>query len=272
MLIQRIGRLHRHADTMRPTKCKEPKFYVMGTSDDLEFEEGSVFVYGGYLLARTQLFLPDYIVLPTDISPLVQRVYQFDSDKQYDDDICLSEVSLEKYQDYRNSHNQIINIQASKAKNYRIARPILKERRLTTSGLIGWLKNSVLNESEEKTYAQVRDTEETIEVIALKKIGNGYGLFGQKIDLSNRINESDIAKEIAKNTFILPKILTKSYNIDNTIKVLETYNRENLSNWRDSFWLKGALGIIFDENDEFILNGIKIIYSEKYGVMAERVE
>ena len=69
---------------------------------------------------------------------------------------------------------------------------------------MGWLKNPNPNESEEYGYAQVRDTEDSIEVIALKKAGNGYGLFGLDEDISNMLGNSEVERMIAKNNLRLP--------------------------------------------------------------------
>ena len=51
-------------------------------------------------------------------------------------------------------------------------------------------------------------------------------------------------KKVAQNTLRLPMSLSKGYNIDQTIEELERYNNSYLSQWRNSSWLKGALGII----------------------------
>lgn len=56
------------------------------------------------------------------------------------------------------------------------------------------VKNLHPNESEEKAYAQVRDIEDTIEVIALKQISDGYGLFSENQDISQNIADPIIAK------------------------------------------------------------------------------
>lgn len=74
LLIQRIGRLHRHQRT-RPAAHREPVLYVFGIADNLRFDDGSEAVYGGYLLTRTQYFLPDSMLLPDHISPLVEKTY-----------------------------------------------------------------------------------------------------------------------------------------------------------------------------------------------------
>lgn len=69
----------------------------------------------------------------------------------------------------------------------------------------------------------------------------------------------------------LPRLLLKKYNIEKTIKFLEKYNVKYLSKWQKQPWLKGSLGIIFDENNEFIIEGIKLRYDEKLGLIYERV-
>ena len=77
------------------------------------------------------------------------------------------------------------------------------------------------------------DIEDSVEVIALKRIGDGYGTFTEGVDISGSIGDNKTARKVARNTLILPKNLTKIYNIDETIKALENYNRENLSDWRN---------------------------------------
>ena len=265
LLIQRIGRLHRH-QIERPQKHEIARFYVLGTSQELDFEEGSSFVYGDYLLARTQHFLPDIMRLPDDISPLVQKVYSPDFTIEFS-----SQEFQQKYLDAKTEHDVTIKNKETKARTYRINDPVLKISRYRNNSLIGWLKNLHPNDSEEKSNAQVRDVEDTIEVIALKKMSDGYSLFIENQDISQNIDNPSVAKKVAQNTLRLPISLSKGYNIDQTIEELERYNNSYLSQWRNSSWLKGALGIIFDENNEFILNGFKLLYDKKYGITTERL-
>lgn len=265
LLIQRIGRLHRH-QIERPQQHAIARFYVLGTSEKLVFDEGSSFVYGDYLLARTQYFLPDVIRLPEDISPLVQKVYSSDLTIEFSD-----QALQQKYLGAKVEHDVKIKNKEIKARIYRIDDPILRVSRHRNNSLIGWLKNLHPNDSEEKANAQVRDIEDTIEVIALKKISDGYSLFAENQDISQNIDNPSVAKKVAQNTLRLPISLSKIYNIDQTIRELEIYNNSCLSQWRNLSWLKGELGIIFDENNEFILNGFKLSYDEKYGVTIERL-
>lgn len=95
LLIQRIGRLHRH-DIERPKKHKLPQFFVLGTNENLEFESGASVVYGDYLLARTQYFLSDKINIPSDISTLVQKVYNQKLEIEFDNKAVNDSYNISK--------------------------------------------------------------------------------------------------------------------------------------------------------------------------------
>ena len=269
LLLQRIGRLQRHKID-RDAYYKEPTVYVMGLSESLEFNKGSSIVYGDYLLMKTQYYLPDIIKIPGNIAELVNKVYANE-----DDNINLSEDLRGKYKEFKKEHEGKIKRLKVKAKAFQLSSPtkILSSiqnkssRSVANESLIGWLKSDIPVDSEEKASAKVRDTEDTIEVIAVKKIGSGYGFFGTDEDISERINEDFIAKELAKHTFTLPKLLSKNYNIDDTIRELEKYTLSYLEEWQNSTWLKGSLGIIFDEKDEFELGGVTLKYSNKLGIL-----
>ena len=258
LLIQRIGRLHRH-EIERPKKHKAPVLYVMGINEDLEFESGSDYVYGGYLLAKTQHFLPTTINIPGDISPLVQKVYG-------EEELILDSNVEDKYQKMKNDFYLKKSKKEDRAKTYLLSSPKYETRRGKTISLIKWLNNDHPNQSEEHGYAQVRDSEETIEVIALKVCGDGYSFIDSDEDISNNIDIPSVAKKIASSTLRLPLRFSMYGNADKTIKELEIYNTKYLSNWQNQEWLKGSLGIIFDNNGNFELAGKTLHYDRKYGL------
>ena len=260
LLLQRIGRLQRH-NIKRPEMHKKPVVYVMGTSDRLEFEKGSEKVYGRYYLLRTQYYLPDEIRIPSDIPVLVNKVYG-------DEEPELAGELLSIYQESRKEMETLRKRKADKALTYRINEP----RRMIRSdryNLIAWLKNPDHSDSEEMAAAQVRDISETIEIIALKRTGKGYGTFEKGEDISERITEPNIAKELATQTIRLPNYVTIRKGISATIDALEEYNLKLLSDWQDQPWLKGALGIIFDKNGRFELNGVQLKYDNEFGMQEE---
>lgn len=263
LLIQRVGRLHRH-DIKRPEQFSKPVLYVLGTDQELEFESGSEFVYGGYLLTRTQYYLPSILSLPDDISSLVQKVYDRN-------EIQLPVEFEIKYDHMKTKHEDKIKNKKNKSSVYKLDSPPRNSSRRKYS-LIGWLDSSAKDKGEEYASAQVRDSNDTVEVIALKKIGNGYGLFDDDIDLSNQVDDYNISKKIAKHTLRLPYALSYPRIIDDTIEKLEIENRKYLSDWQDQPWLKGTLGIIFNENSQYYLNGYFLRYDTKFGLIYEKEE
>lgn len=264
LLIQRTGRLHRH-NILRPKKHEVPVVYVLGTSSTLDFESGSETVYGGYLLARTQAALPKVLSIPKDISPLVQKVY---GQEQLD----LPEELQSHYAKMKAAYESTIANKDKRARTYRIDNPALKSQKESKTSLVGWLNNTNPNESEEKAYAQVRDTKETIEVIALQQLGKGYGLIGSNQDISDQLDDSTITRSIAQQTLRLPNVLSAPYHIDRTIQELEIYNLQHLKDWQSHPWLKGALGILFDQDHCFELNGYILKYDKHFGLTYERIE
>lgn len=263
LLIQRMGRLHRHTRDNRPKKHEKPVLYVLGNDRNLEFETGSKAVYGGYLLARTGYFLGDSIRLPSDISRLVQEVYDENIEPDLPDELN------EKYSEYKAEYKALVNSKESRAGTYRLSSPILKKRISKEPNLIGWLNNQSRNSDEEDGNSQVRDTQDTIEVIALKKIRGGYTTFDSDEDMSGSIEDAKAAKRIASCTIKLPNRLSKSYNIDKTIRELEDFYINNLQKWDNTAWLKGTLCAMFDENNECSINGVNMVYDEKYGLISK---
>lgn len=251
LLIQRIGRLHRHT-IERPEKYQKPMTYVLGTSENYEFESGSQAIYGEYLLAATQTLLPDKINLPSDISYLVRQTY---------DDKELQQQFSTMYQEYQNA----IDLQKQKAKAYAIKRPSIKK------SMLGWLTESKDINTDEKAYAQVRDSEETIEVIPIEVDDSGkYRMIGKSENIANRIDM--YAKELAKQTLRLPTVLAKPYMIDQTIEELEIINRRHFANWQQLSWLKGSLALPLNNDYETVLNGYKLKYNQDIGLLFEKLE
>lgn len=261
LLLQRIGRLHRHLNVERPQLLYSPKLFVLGTSSTFDFQPGFRAVYGDYLLMRTQMLLPDYINLPDDISTLVQAVYNDD-----DDSFVVEELRT-KYNKAKDAHEGQIANKKRRANGFLLDSPSFAPEQ----SLIGWLKSDMPFDSEERAAAQVRDVHETIEVVALKQCGDGYTVFGDNRDLSELIDDPAVQKEISRNTLRLPLKLSTSKYVDKTIEELEEFNRKHLEVWQQSSWLRGMLGIIFDDNNEFILNGFCLEYSQRLGLTYEEL-
>lgn len=266
LILQRMGRLHRHEETKRPENLKNPIVYVLN-SGGYDFDKGSSFVYSDYILFRTEYYLPEKINLPNDISHLVQLVYG-------DGDLNLEGEVDEIYDDYKKKHDKQIKDKEFKANVYRLDKPLKKVAE--GKNLSNWLKNSnkMAESSDVKANAQVRDSSDTIEVIALKTCEGGYEFFDKAGILDSSDNKT--AMEIAKRTIKLPNAVyfdkENGYIIDKIIEDLEKYYLENLSAWDNQAWLKNSLAIIFDSNNEFSLGDKVLLYDEKYGLIVKKEE
>ena len=124
----------------------------------------------------------------------------------------------------------------------------------------------------------MRDTQDTVEVIAVRKYGDKYGFFSaenqEEREVSDHIRNPEQAKRLATQTLRLPYYVIVSLGIDHLIKWLEDYNKNNLADWQKESWLKGSLGLIFDEKGTFLIGGsdIKLKYDYQYGLEVEREE
>ena len=267
LLIQRIGRLHRHK-IERPKEHSEAKLYLMGTSENLDFETGAKRVYGDYLLIKTQCALGNSISIPKDISPLVQEVYG-------DKDPSLAPELLKKYEESKKKQNETFDKQKRKAEGFRLDKPKLEcSDEISLNGL---LDNTYID-SEELCQAKVRDIGSSIEVIAVKKNGAGYGLFQEKKDISEELSKASIARKLACQTLRLGESIIhmerekEDDKEEGLIRYLEDYNRRELPEWQNEVWLKGSLGLIFDENNDFSLQNIVLHYDEKFGLQWHKKE
>ncbi|MCH4071740.1 CRISPR-associated helicase Cas3' [Pseudoramibacter sp.] len=265
LMIQRIGRLQRH-DIARPQNHQSSVVYVMGAEEPLVFEKGSTYVYEKYLLARTQAFLPSAIHIPEDVSHLVQKTYDFKhAEPEYYGDQLAEYLKYKKAFEVHRANKQ------EKAKTFQIDKPSMRINPKRYN-LTGWLTTPDESDSEEKACAQVRDTNETIEVIAVQKREGGYGIFTPKTpsdrDISDQISDPETAKKLAAQTLRLPPSVIRGNPIDKVIEGLENYNRRNLKNWQNQPWLKGTLGVIFDENGIFRMADLNIDlqYDNQYGL------
>ncbi|WP_099208397.1 CRISPR-associated helicase/endonuclease Cas3 [Urinicoccus timonensis] len=263
LILQRMGRLHRHLRQDRPEKLKEPKVYILNCGG-FDFDMPSTYVYDPYLLFRTEYFLKDQINLPNDISHLVQEVYG-------DKDLEIQGEDYTRYLNYQEKSLTNRKKKELKAKAYRIDSP--KTNKISEDkNLSEWIENSnkESEKSEIKAYAQVRDSQDTVEVIALKKGENGYEFFDKKMKLDPRDNK--MAMEMAKRTIRLPAASYYGHGVDQLIQFLEDYYQENLRDWDQQDWLKGSLGLVFDENNEFKLFDKILKYDRKYGLTIEKEE
>ena len=240
LLLQRSGRLHRHKKRKRPLDCEKPVLAVLRPSKPRRS------VYDEWILQQTQKYLPDVIVVPSDIPKLVGKVY------------AKPEVS-EQNEAYLEYCKKI------EGKQYKAEKYCIHSNMLDMHGkslITKFLDDDAGNSTDAE--ASVRDTDETIEVLALqKKSASSYGLISKNIsfDTTSELNENEEIL-VARERLKLPRFFSEKYNIEKTIKQLDILPKR----WKSSKLLKNELMLVLDDNMEAGLDGKKLRYSVDFGL------
>lgn len=239
LLLQRIGRLHRHSRSSRPMSLQTPCCAILDTEDG-SFDKGSLAVYGKWLLWRTEKLLPDVIRLPTDIPTLVQDVYSWEEAD------CLPENA--ESEQARSEYEKQQTDKARQAENFAILSP---QECLDRSSLDDWMQEEFA-QSDVAARAAVRDGDPSVEVLVMVRHSDGSIHFlpwqqeGRAIAADEPPCWED-SLQIARQRLRLPGYFSRRWKIDEVIRELEEQNRTFLPQWQQSPMLKGELVLLLDE-------------------------
>lgn len=260
LLLQRIGRLHRHdrdkkaTNISRPGRLREPECIILRDGEN-GYDSGSRAVYGDYLLMRTEKVLEEEIKIPGDIPYLIQKVY----DKK--DDLGLTG---ERYQKAREEYEKGLKDKKEGAKTYLLKKPSGKE----FSNML-----EISEESGEKAAeAGVRDGISSIEVLLMKEQEEGeIGLVEEKTGNTRTISafrtpDPEEGRGIAMQRLRLPHVFCAAWNKRKIIEELEDMNRKKLAEWQKSPWLRGELVLLLDKENQTELGGYSLSYSFEKGL------
>ncbi|WAL65970.1 CRISPR-associated helicase Cas3' [Amycolatopsis cynarae] len=243
LVLQRLGRLHRH-DRTRPDRVRTPRCALVGVTDwksDPTFAvPGSRRIYGDDTLLRAAALFRDRgtVRLPHDISDLVQQAYG-------DDELGPS-TWREAMAAAREEARLVAQRRAEAAKAFLLDEP--KEK-----SLIGWLRGNV--GAPDDTHAglgQVRDGEESLEVLVVQRDADG-GLLtpawiehgaSQQIPLDQEMPVG-LARTVAACSLRLPQAMSHPGVIDDVIAALE---RNYFTSFQQSPLLKDQLVLVLDES------------------------
>lgn len=256
LLLQRIGRLHRH-ERERPQKLREAHCFITGMEGG-NFEAGTKFIYGEFLLIRTKAMLPDRLCLPRDIPKLVQDVYNYE--------VMISPEPA-GYREAEEGWKKVIEDKEKRAGDFRITPPWDSPR----ANLVDWLNTDV---SDQIGEAAVRDTDESIEILLIQERNGGLFFLpwmehGRELPVCEGIDD-ETAKALARQGVHLPHVLCAPWAIGRTIDELKQIIEKRLSYWQKSYWLKGELVLILNEDQEATLCGYRLKYNRDDGLTYEK--
>ncbi|WP_435172404.1 type I-E CRISPR-associated protein Cse1/CasA [Actinacidiphila sp. bgisy145] len=270
LMLQRMGRLHRHVRA-RPSRLRTARCLVTGTdwtADPPSPAKGTVGVYEGkHLLLRTLAALQPHLSgaplqLPEHISPLVQTVYA---------DTPVGPLGwAPKMDEARRAYRELLATKRDRAEVFRIG-PVRKPGR----PVIGWVDAGVGDADDTRQgRAQVRDSEESVEVLVIQRRSDGTlatvpwldrGRGG--LDLpEHAVPPPRAAAAAAASALTLPWHFSKPWVIDRTIAELEKFQVEA---WqaKECPWLAGELFLVLDEECQTRLAGYDLTYSPSDGLL-----
>ena len=264
LVLQRIGRLHRH-DRVRPAGLEKATCYLTGVEDwsaaPPSFPSGSCHVYGQDALLRASAVFRDQRVirLPEAIPALVARAYlpRADVPDAWAAAAREAHMAREKKRQWRQDG----------ASAFLLADPI------RTSNLNALIEGSAGDPDDTRGYRQVRDSEDSLEVIMVVKTADGLRLPEDVGEFSGShltqlaAPDTEVARAAAACTITLPLTLSGKWIIDRIISELE--KSVDLSAWQTSPWLKGQLVLALDESGTGRIAGYDVRYDQRQGLIAE---
>ena len=268
LLLQRVGRLHRHEGRARPRPVAQARCAVLDTGTE-EFDEGSKAVYGEWLLWRTRKFLPTAITLPHDIALLVQDVYGWEPDP-----LPASPQSMAARAEYEKAQQ----IKMGKAETFTILPPEEHRKRPSRNTLDNWM-DDVGAVSDNGARAAVRDGDPSIDVLVLMRDAAGNVRFlpdetghpGACVP-TDEPPQPAMALQIARQKLRLPGYFSKRWSVEQTIDALEARNREVFGLWQQSPLLRGELILLLDDHLTAQLAGQVLQYDRENGLTYRKEE
>ncbi|GAA1160181.1 hypothetical protein GCM10009654_15520 [Streptomyces hebeiensis] len=274
LMLQRMGRLHRHS-RRRPPRLAQARCLVTGADWAVEPADpvaGSVAVYQGqHLLLRALAVLKPHLdgvplVLPHDISPLVQSAYG-------EENVGPADWG-EKLSAARVKHEGLLTRKREKAEAFLLA-PVRRAGR----PVYGWLEANAGDVDDSRAgRAQVRDSDESLEVLVVRRRRDGTlttvpWLNGGRggLELPTDFPPGRRAAEaVAASALTLPRKFCHPRVIDRTIAELERFL---VPAWqvKECPWLAGELLLVLDEDCQTRLSGFDLKYSSADGLRVSPV-
>ncbi|AGP31981.1 putative CRISPR-associated helicase Cas3 family protein [Corynebacterium terpenotabidum Y-11] len=270
LLIQRMGRLHRHdfAPGVRPRDKVEAQFVITGCSEfgderAPEFPRAIEAVYRRYRLLRSVLTLSRHLKAssgivesPRDVVALVSSAYE---------DALIPPVAWEEVWSEAESREEVFRVgQEQKARQFRLPQ--------ADNGELSTWSVAATTDAEIEGLAQVRDADDSVEVVVVQRIGGRISalphvseLDGVALDEVMAI-DVDHARRLAQCTVRLPAWVMRT---DAQFLELEKDGQES---WQSSPWLKGVLPLVLDERGERTVGDWLLRYDNRLGLLCERLK
>nr|WP_225311744.1 CRISPR-associated helicase Cas3' [Microbispora cellulosiformans] len=255
LLLQRIGRLHRHSGVPRPVAVQEPCVVITGFrdsgSDAPWILPASEVIYDRYLLLRTAAIVCGADTsswnIPGRVPALVADVY---GNTPLVPD-AWAEAERAAYADWDADQQA----RADSAQKFLLTR--FKEHENTT---LEGLHYAETKGDDEVVQAIVRDGDPTIEVVIVHKDVNGYTTWtGRRLGVNGEV-PVDLLDEVLGGTVRLPAKLA----------AVAENELQPLDGWRDHPWLRHSRALKLDTQGRASLDRWAVRYDTQLGLVVDK--
>ena len=256
LLLQRMGRLHRHIRKDRPKKLNKSECFVL-TGQNGEPDPAVKKIYDEYIQKQTLRYLPEIVSIPQDIPQLVNQVYRdFDPavDSQSDEEIYLKNRLHE-------NQSQV------KASAHLLGEP--SNQRLD-KGLDGMMDPGDDFEADDQIISSVRDIEPAVSCLLFRETPQGFIVPAGSESWKGEWKAGSHPEGIGIKDFALQKItLPAGLPYEKTVsEIKKQMDQNDLSGVLPSLF-KHDLILLLDQNGKIQLGNNFLSYS-KEGLRIQR--
>jgi CRISPR-associated endonuclease/helicase Cas3 len=139
--------------------------------------------------------------------------------------------------------------------------------------LVRWATKGIDDTAGERGVAQVRDSDESIEVVIIQRIDGRLVVpkwsaeYPSESVENGTVIDDDLARVVARNVVRLPGYLGLGQQGGNLIAELED---NYMPTWQNSTWLRGVLPMILDNHGATTCAGHVFRYDIDRGLLVER--
>ncbi|MEU1290276.1 CRISPR-associated helicase Cas3' [Kitasatospora sp. NPDC005856] len=255
LLLQRIGRLHRHDGVKRPHLLSQPTVVVTGVGLDGDgaphILRASEKIYGRYLLLRTAAEVERAAAdagawnIPGRVPDLVARVYGTDPVVP----AAWAEAEAQGRQEWEQRQAE----RRAKAAEYVLTRA--GDHGSPTLAGLHYGGHGTLSEGQFE--ALVRDGDPSVEVVLVHREEGGFrAVTGRRLGPNGEV-AAEVVDDVLSGTVRLPAKLTEAAK-----QALGP-----LPGWRDHPWLRYSLALELDGQGEAVIGDFRLRYDDLLGLV-----
>jgi CRISPR-associated endonuclease/helicase Cas3 len=265
LLLQRVGRLHRHdrPASQRPAGLCRPRAIVSGlllrTDNAPTWPAGSRAVYGDHLLLRSAALVADAATgagwsVPADVPGLVAAGYGDEplGPPGWAESAARARCDWAERERHREETAAVFLLSGEQELGRR-----------TLDGLHD--RSTAPLDNEEKVAAVVRDGEESVEVVLVRRGPAGYLTLGGRTLGPNgeaAVSYDSVLEEVVGATVRLPA--------NKEITAAARAELASLPGWRHDPWLRRARALVLDDGLSALLGTYRLTYNDEIGLRHER--